>query len=297
VTTHQIPAADSERKSGVCAIPAEGPTVAGHLVHPAAAVFPLLSGNQLSELAEDIRTHGLRQPIVLDAQGRVIDGRNRLAVCERAGVDPSFTKFPGTEEEICAFIISMNVHRRMLTKKQQAELIVAVLNTRADLAKSARSVPQGETGFNLANSAELKNQSKRSDGRGHRPKDPLKAAAVAEGAKHGISKRVVEDALAKAKPAQTTKKSKGRIQTTGKLSGPNPVMARDTRRIEVQEHPGERVLAAVRAFISTMEGIDETVITTMPGIEGHRLKTVAAQAVDHLWWIIRTIDKGTRAAS
>jgi hypothetical protein len=39
---------------------------------PHAAVFPMLPGGELQELADDIAAHGLRHPIVLDDQGRVL---------------------------------------------------------------------------------------------------------------------------------------------------------------------------------------------------------------------------------
>ena len=48
-------------------------------VHPAAEVFPLLPADQLRELVADIRANGLREPLTLDREGLLLDGRNRLA--------------------------------------------------------------------------------------------------------------------------------------------------------------------------------------------------------------------------
>ena len=53
--------------------------------HPVAAIFPAMTEPELSVLAEDIAARGLLQPIVLDREGRLLDGRNRLAACRRAG--------------------------------------------------------------------------------------------------------------------------------------------------------------------------------------------------------------------
>ena len=61
-------------------------------VHPVAALFPMLAGDELEELAADIKARGLLQPIVLDAEGRILDGRNRLAACKIAGVEPNFIR-------------------------------------------------------------------------------------------------------------------------------------------------------------------------------------------------------------
>src|SRR4051794_14033069 len=89
-------------------------------VHPAAAVFPMMSEDELNDLAADIEANGLLHPIVLDHDGQVlIDGRNRLEACYRAGVEPQFRRLNGEDDHL-AFIVSANLARRNLTKGQQA---------------------------------------------------------------------------------------------------------------------------------------------------------------------------------
>ena len=44
-------------------------------VHPAAAVFPIMSGREFDELVEDVRVNGLREPVVVSSD-QLIDGRN-----------------------------------------------------------------------------------------------------------------------------------------------------------------------------------------------------------------------------
>jgi hypothetical protein len=90
-------------------------------VHPIADLFPLLPEEELQDLADDIREHGLREPIVLASDGTLLDGRNRAAACERAGVAPTFITYEG---EPVAFILSHNVYRRHLSKGQQAMAII-----------------------------------------------------------------------------------------------------------------------------------------------------------------------------
>jgi hypothetical protein len=60
--------------------------------HEAANVLPILEGDELNDLAEDIRKYGLQNPVVL-LDGKVLDGRNRLLACKLADVEPSFQEW------------------------------------------------------------------------------------------------------------------------------------------------------------------------------------------------------------
>jgi hypothetical protein len=86
-------------------------------VHPLAASFPMLEDEDLDALVQDIEVNGLRHPIVLNKAGELIDGRNRLKACARAGVQPTFMT---TDVDPVAYILSANVLRRHLSKGQQA---------------------------------------------------------------------------------------------------------------------------------------------------------------------------------
>src|SRR6266540_1236923 len=88
--------------------------------HPVAALFPMLADDELAGLAADIAERGLLQPIVLDAEGRILDGRNRYAACEMASVEPRFETYGGTDEEAAGYALAVNVARRHLTKGQRA---------------------------------------------------------------------------------------------------------------------------------------------------------------------------------
>lgn len=86
--------------------------------HPVAGLFPMLAGDDLEELIASIYEQGLLQPVVLDADGRVLDGRNRLAACERLNVIPEVIVYDGENPDGYAFAV--NVDRRHLTKGQMA---------------------------------------------------------------------------------------------------------------------------------------------------------------------------------
>lgn len=88
-------------------------------VHPAAAVWPLLPDDELQALADDIAANGLLDPILLDPDGLVIDGRNRLAACEMAGIEPNFVIL-GANQDPVAVIVAHNSHRRHMTTGARA---------------------------------------------------------------------------------------------------------------------------------------------------------------------------------
>lgn len=89
-------------------------------VHPVADLFPMLAADELAELAADIKARGLLHPIVLDADGRILDGRNRYAACELAGVEPNFVDYDGDDPD--GYALAVNIQRRNLTKSQIAIL-------------------------------------------------------------------------------------------------------------------------------------------------------------------------------
>lgn len=107
--------------------------------HPVADLFPMLAADELADLAADIRERGLIHPIVLDAEGRILDGRNRLAACEIAEVQPEFVTYDGDDPD--GYALAVNVQRRNLTKGQAAMVAARAAlvskGTKAEAAKGA----------------------------------------------------------------------------------------------------------------------------------------------------------------
>lgn len=90
-------------------------------LHPACALFPLLTGAELDDLAADIKESGLLDPIVLH-KGQILDGRNRYAACAIAGVEPRFREWAGEHGSPTAFVLATNLLRRHLTPGQKAAI-------------------------------------------------------------------------------------------------------------------------------------------------------------------------------
>jgi N6-adenosine-specific RNA methylase IME4 len=93
--------------------------------HPLAQIFPLIEGAEFDELVEDIRTHGVRQPIWI-CEDQILDGRNRYRASAAAGVDCPMKEYLG--DDPLAFVISTNLKRRHLNETQRS-MVAAKLET------------------------------------------------------------------------------------------------------------------------------------------------------------------------
>lgn len=94
-------------------------------IHPYADKFPMLPPSEHEELRESVRSNGLRNPIVLDRDGRVIDGRNRYKACQDIGVEPDVIVYDG--DDIAEYVIDCNVTRRNMSTGARAMATALVL--------------------------------------------------------------------------------------------------------------------------------------------------------------------------
>jgi ParB-like chromosome segregation protein Spo0J len=92
-------------------------------IHSAAQIFPMLSDEELDELAADIKANGLLHPVVVK-DGVIIDGRNRLEACKRAGIEPRIEELNGSD--LVSYILSANINRRHMTKGQRAMAVAKI---------------------------------------------------------------------------------------------------------------------------------------------------------------------------
>jgi hypothetical protein len=106
-------------------------------IHPAAAIFPMMSDEEIAELGESIRQHGLREKIQAIRNKEknkleILDGRNRLEairrvlkladkeIIERYVTVKVFGATSTTTPE--EYVVMANIERRNLTQPQRREL-------------------------------------------------------------------------------------------------------------------------------------------------------------------------------
>lgn len=148
--------------------------------HEYANLFPMLQGEALDGLREDIRLHGVREPVVF-LDDAILDGRNRYTCAVELGIDFPRKEYEG--DDPLGFVISHNLHRRHLSESQRASVAARLANmrqgARTDLQPRA-NLPEVST----AKAAELLNVGERSVKSARKVQDkgaPELVAAVDEG--------------------------------------------------------------------------------------------------------------------
>jgi hypothetical protein len=85
-----------------------------------------MAGQTFLEFKADIAANGQKNAITLNADGILLDGRNRLRACQELGITP-ITETRNEPDEI-AYIISMNIQRRQMDKAQAAAIAAELAN-------------------------------------------------------------------------------------------------------------------------------------------------------------------------
>lgn len=93
--------------------------------HEYANLFPLIEGKEFDELVEDVKAHGVREPIVL-YNSKILDGRNRYRAAQAASVEYDTEEYNG--DDPLGLVVSLNLKRRHLTESQRG-VVAAKLAT------------------------------------------------------------------------------------------------------------------------------------------------------------------------
>ncbi len=105
--------------------------------HPFCAMFPPMTEAEFANLMEDIRRHGMREPI-MGFESQIIDGRHRALACIAAEVEPRFEIWD-RRGSLGKFVVSKNLCRRHMSYDQQVGLALS----KADVGR--REDPTGRT--------------------------------------------------------------------------------------------------------------------------------------------------------
>lgn len=114
--------------------------------HPVADLFPVMSDTEYADLVADIRKHGLREPIWVHRDGRIIDGRNRYRACAEAGVDAAQRTYEGDDDGLVSFVVSLNLKRRHLNESQRASVGARLEN----MTHGGTRAPEQDANLHLA---------------------------------------------------------------------------------------------------------------------------------------------------
>ena len=100
--------------------------------HKFADIFPMIEGNELEVLKNDIKEQGLLNPIIT-YEDKILDGRNRYKACKEIGFKPNFQEYKGTTP--LEFVVSLNLKRRHLTQSQAGVIALSVMPMLEEEAK------------------------------------------------------------------------------------------------------------------------------------------------------------------
>lgn len=126
-------------------------------IHPAADIFPPMTGDEFAALKADIAAHGVREPI-WTRRGLLLDGRHRERACTELAIACPAREWDGEEGGVVAFVVSLNLNRRHLSESQRV-----VIAARLATLEQGRPEKTGEfAGLSQADAAAMFNVSERS---------------------------------------------------------------------------------------------------------------------------------------
>lgn len=115
--------------------------IGSYRVHPVAAMFPLLEGEEYEDLKSSIESYGLQRPIVVQ-NGILIDGRNRLKICLEIQLEPRFAEYR-SQLDPADYIRIANIHRRHLTEDMRNAIGTQIYYWKRARAAATKQIAAG----------------------------------------------------------------------------------------------------------------------------------------------------------
>lgn len=92
--------------------------------HPYALLLPALTDAEYAALKADIEAHGILVPVVVDADGLVLDGVHRTKIADELGIDvPASQMGQADEERKMHLAVGLNMRRRHLDADRRRDLV------------------------------------------------------------------------------------------------------------------------------------------------------------------------------
>ncbi len=189
-------------------------------VHPIAEIFPRLpvEGQDFKDLVTSIEATGLLEPIVMDGD-MLLDGRNRLAACAQAKVEPRFVQFRDITDggqDVSMWIMGKNIHRRHLTQDQKAVAWTEYYRVESELLakanKDASKFKKGQSGNPSGKTKEQVRTESCEPAKRDFKKEHANSTAGQIAEKVNVSHQKVSQAIKLAKAADTNPEAKAALE-------------------------------------------------------------------------------------
>ena len=220
--------------------------------HPVAECFPPLTEEEYGKLLADVREHGVRIPIVVTADGQIVDGLHRWRAAAEAGVDCPTVRLADGDDPWNAGV-NLNQARRHMNESQRA-MVAAALSRDSGRGQPKKSANSQNT-FTQAEAAELLNVGVRSVSDGKKVLEQG-SQQVVEAVKAGAVS--VSDAATVVENGKQAQNGLLRAVKAGEADTLRGAMARAVAEEEGERSEWERVLSE-DARLSRM--LEETYLT------------------------------------
>lgn len=175
--------------------------ICGHLIHPAASVFPLMEGEAFQRLVDSIAVHGVQNPIVSSGD-YVLDGRNRLRAVHKLRDEGHKVALPSTQWKSrdgmteSQWIEAQNLDRRHLSPEAFAAAAAALNRIARKEAKERQRAGQFEKGKSGNPDGKKQARTKRTEPAKRDTKaEDARSTAGQVAAKAGVSLRKAKQAV------------------------------------------------------------------------------------------------------
>jgi transposase len=111
--------------------------------HDYAETYPLLEGEEYEAFKADVAIRGVREAVkyrLVNGKKEYLDGRNRLRACADLGIPCPEEEVSVEDADVEAFIDSLNLHRRHLTREQRQDRVLRLRERGHSLRQIADAV-------------------------------------------------------------------------------------------------------------------------------------------------------------